>query len=376
MVRDSASITLVEHGSIDYDQLPQWILLDSGAVRVGVVSGEAAYQWGDIRAADRLSDGTLIALDRDAREIRAFDTDGTHLWTAGREGQGPGEFRFPWSMWVTVSDSIVVSDPGNARLAILSRTGEVVREVSLLRTDGAAVGHGPMGEAGVLLEVRSAEPTQLEGYKALIQTSTFRQAALSGELILELGTHELDRQYDVVGGAEGSFGLKLFASQSVFAGSPAGMWHSDSKSYEVRLITEDGRPIRVVRWEGPSRRISTADVDRLREVTLARFADQPDVLREVRAYFSDQPVAEAMASFESLTIDRAGRLWVQDYQRPDLPDENVGWLILSENGEEVLGRLLHTPTFELMSVGDGWVVGKSVDELGVEYLELRRLGRP
>src|SRR5690606_31253208 len=41
------------------------------------------------------SDGTLYVLDSGNHRIAAFDESGSLLWSAGSQGQGPGEFNRP-----------------------------------------------------------------------------------------------------------------------------------------------------------------------------------------------------------------------------------------------------------------------------------------
>ncbi len=376
VIEDSAGVVLVDHGPLEYEQLLLWQMAIDPLVRIGVVEGAPEYQWSEIFAAGRLTDGTIVGLDRDARQVRAFNPTGTHLWTAGQQGQGPGEFRFPWALWVLPNDSIVVSDPGNARVTFLSGSGDYVRDFPLRFPEGAAVAFGPTGDGGIVVAMRKPIMTELEGYSALIMQSHVEVRDASGALDQQLGTHEASRQYDIVGGPEGSFGLALFGASAVLAGSSRGVWHSLATSYEIRVLGSGGTPTRVVRWSGPDRTIAAADLQRLRRVVRDRIAGSPQRAAAVERYLADQPVADLMPAIEKLLVTESGQLWVQDYDRPDYPGADVGWLLLSDDGEQVLGRLSHKPDFTIMAVGSDWVLGTFIDELDVEYLDLRALSPP
>lgn len=68
-------------------------------------------QWfSSIRGMGRLSDGSVVAVDRTAAEVRIFDEAGRHLRSMGRHGEGPGEFADPFILWIAAGDTIWVGD--------------------------------------------------------------------------------------------------------------------------------------------------------------------------------------------------------------------------------------------------------------------------
>jgi len=71
-----------------------------------------------------LNDGTIVVLDRLAREIRLFSAAGEDVARYGREGEGPGEYVEPYAV-AGVGNNIAVWDR-NGRLTILDRSGRVV----------------------------------------------------------------------------------------------------------------------------------------------------------------------------------------------------------------------------------------------------------
>lgn len=96
-------------------------------LRIGALEGEGPDVFGQV--ADVAADGTgrIYVLDAQAAELRAFGPDGTHLWTAGGEGQGPGEFSGP--VGLTVRDGEVwVVDPRNQRYSVWDTAGTLVGE--------------------------------------------------------------------------------------------------------------------------------------------------------------------------------------------------------------------------------------------------------
>ena len=71
-------------------------------------------------------DNTLFALDRGANRVNAFATEsGAHLWSVGRRGGGPDEFRQLMSFGKGDSSTISVVDVGNARLSSVTLDGRI-----------------------------------------------------------------------------------------------------------------------------------------------------------------------------------------------------------------------------------------------------------
>src|SRR5690606_34586675 len=55
-------------------------------------SDDLAYEFGRIAGMALLPDGRVAVADGMANEVRVFDENGTHQFTFGRRGAGPGEF--------------------------------------------------------------------------------------------------------------------------------------------------------------------------------------------------------------------------------------------------------------------------------------------
>ena len=93
-------------------------------VRIGTLEGADEYIIGDPRSIAVGEGGTIYVLDRQVPVVRAYSPDGTHLFDAGREGGGPGEYERPDAMAVLPDGRIIVRDPGASRIAVFSPDGE------------------------------------------------------------------------------------------------------------------------------------------------------------------------------------------------------------------------------------------------------------
>lgn len=93
---------------------------------VFTLGGVEAPEWaafGDVRGVGYDQDGNLHILDGEARRVVVVAPDGTLLRTVGREGEGPGEFRFPSALAVLPDGSQAVFDPGHGGFQLFGPDG-------------------------------------------------------------------------------------------------------------------------------------------------------------------------------------------------------------------------------------------------------------
>jgi hypothetical protein len=92
-------------------------------VAIGEAVGEEAYLFGQPSAMVLDPTGHIHVLDRQAREVRTFASDGRHLRSFGGQGQGPGEFTSPDAMRILPDGRLVVRDQQGARFSIFDPDG-------------------------------------------------------------------------------------------------------------------------------------------------------------------------------------------------------------------------------------------------------------
>lgn len=84
--------------------------------------------------ATQLSDGTLLVMDGypgHEQALKAFSTTGSFLWSSGRQGGGPGEFRAVTWVGQCGPGSVFTWDGGNARLSVFDDRGKLARDARL-----------------------------------------------------------------------------------------------------------------------------------------------------------------------------------------------------------------------------------------------------
>lgn len=85
----------------------------------------AADEFGRIVSVVLDPDGKIFVAEGQAQEIRVFEPTGQFVRAFGRSGSGPGEFLALYSLAV-LGDTLLAMDSGNARISLLTRTGEPI----------------------------------------------------------------------------------------------------------------------------------------------------------------------------------------------------------------------------------------------------------
>jgi len=70
------------------------------------------------------ADGNVYILDGQAVEVRMFSHDGAYIRTFGREGEGPGEFRYPMGVVMLPDQRMAVYQSSPPRLMAFNRDGK------------------------------------------------------------------------------------------------------------------------------------------------------------------------------------------------------------------------------------------------------------
>jgi hypothetical protein len=83
---------------------------------IGVAEGDENYMFGKSVQVTADEKGAIYALDWDRKRIQKYDDQGKFLFSIGREGQGPGEFRNIWEMRFDGKGRICATDISNKRV--------------------------------------------------------------------------------------------------------------------------------------------------------------------------------------------------------------------------------------------------------------------
>lgn len=383
VVRDSAGVTIVE-SSPPYST---WSLDPTPVTRVGVVSGDPAYQLSDVAYAARLSDGGVVVVDGGSSEVRWYDSDGGFRSRAAGPGEGPGELLRVVGAALTPGDTLVLYDARNRRLSWFASDGTVSRLRRLALGPGSEIGLHPLQD-GRLLATEERHTLNLAGDEynpardsVLVLLAT--GANESVDTVMRLPGSEALTWVDYEGGTPvGTMQTTLPFGEVALAGGTADrIAVVGAGRDELALFDTGARLVRVARRSDVDplqvsssmrQQYVAAAVDRVRSTGLP--VGRVEAAAEERLTFL--PEERAVPAFDRLLTDAVGgQIWLRDYLPEWRSGEARSWTVYDLAGQ-VVGRLTTPAGFEVMQVGDGHIVGVERDEMGVEYVVVFPVQKP
>ena len=147
---------------------------------------------------------------------------------------------------------------------------------------------------------------------------------------------------------------------------------SPTDRYEIRAYTGDGSLARIVRREHNVPSPTQADLDLFRAAE--RPVGEPTQDQKWRAIALDAfPLPESFPAFSAIEVDLLGNLWVREYNLPGQEDRAL-WTVFDPEGL-VQGFVETPPDLVIYEIGEDYILGKVLDELRVEYVQLWPLNR-
>ena len=378
IVRDSTGVTIIDHGRVPWDVLPQLQLAPEPIVRIGEADGDDAYLFNRIADGTLRGDGSIAVLDG-SRTLRVFDRGGTMRWSVGRSGDGPGEFRAALRVEALPAadgapDTLVVWDVRHGRFSRFVEPAGLVGSTTLPSLASGALWLGQLAAGEALFESRTFERTTVGSREAVSSSSTILRIDTSWSVITELATYPQTMQYQEANDPNGAFSPAIMEAFMRFAPAGDAYWLADPARAEVQRLGLDGAR-QIVRWHMNARPVTSADVDALLEKWLATQKDEST--REfIRRYAAVHPRAARFPAFDTLLVASDGALWLRDFT-PEHEDDGVRrWTRFTPDGRAITTRLEHPASVRLLRVqGETEVLAVERDELDVERVVRYRLQR-
>ena len=366
--------------------------VDELLAEIGAIDGPPEYQFADLVAAVRLGNGDIVVADRGASELRSYDAGGTFRWRAGREGEGPGEFRRLDFLGRTAGDSLVTYDPMLLRLQIFGPGGQLSRtfRTELPRDIGSPGGSAPdrvVGVADGRLIVRFVELDD-EAVPGIARWIDYRLVAVdltdgsTTSLILVDGEEVELRVGDGGGYSEEPYAFGNMPEFGAAAGTVAVI---DTEAYQVRLVSPlDGAVEQIIRREVAPRAVTDAVFEAELEGIVrmvfpnpdAAPAEQVDGLRQMWRGFARAPLLPVL---RSVHVDARDNVWVAPFHLAgadpapfDVFAPDGTWLGTVALPMGMARAYIHYRS-PYMEIGEDYVLGVWTDELDVQYVRMYRL---
>lgn len=372
VVRDSAGIEIIENAAPLWREGMEWRLSDHPVLEIGVLEGASEYQFERIAGAARLSDGRIVVADGGANELRFYDSSGAYVLTAGRKGEGPGEFQNLGSLYLLTADSLLTYDWRLRRVSVFGADGRLARSMVLHGPgDGFPNLQGRFSNGSLLASLgRSFRPGDKGGVSR--DSALYLLFAPNGGAVDTLGWFPGPEYY--VKATESSVAVRSLA----FGRTPATLVRGDelyfgpADRFEVGLYSAAGKLTRLIRRQHSNLDVTPEDIERYKQEQLEQATD-PNWRRFQQEMLADMPFPKTMPAYSRMVVDEPGDLWVAEYRRPG--DDQPRWNVFDPDGR-MLGTVRTPPDFVIFQIGADFLLGSWRDELDVQHLRMYRLIKP
>ncbi len=347
-MRDSSGVQVVTN---DLTRLTRsCTVATEPSVSIGVEEGDEAYMLSQLGGAVRLSDGRIVLANRATDELRYFDASGKYLYTAGRKGEGPGEFREPFYLHVLPGDTVYAGDFRPFRFLVFGPDGKWVRTISL----------DPMeiNTPSTMNVLRDGRP--LLGITVLssdppgsfpLRMMSVRLYDRGGKVLDSLGRFPNGR-YGVA--KPNSLNYVTTPMFEAFAQVRARedrivAGHASKTELTVHGVTAGFPAERVIRWDPGSLEITPPEIAAERARVEASYSKMQPSQRQMfqQAIDADvgpeRPIANRFPAFGQLRIGRDDRIWIREYPRPTDTSNKHHWIAFGRDGR--FDCRLETPRF-------------------------------
>lgn len=371
---------------------PTWSLSDEPHVVIGGADEREGYLLHRVAAATRLGDGRIVVANGGSLELRYYDSEGSHLLSAGGEGEGPGELTPPLDHFTRLAgDSILVAswrsgfirfgpDGGYAssipyELPPRGRCWEF--EGNDLLPDGSLL----LRYSGISRFADTDEPCS--------RSSAVRPPVVFGRYMP--GTATGIDTIAVMPGFErtGSpYDLYAYAEDLVFGVAFDRLYLGDTGSDAILVMSFLGDTIGTVPVPFEPAPVPADAREKAFEDVTVTGLDPTSMEPRARTERTTFVYSDHYPRYARLVADPHDRVWVMAYpplRNPAFPhelthttvarrlDEGALWRVVDQDG--VIGELRTPPGFFLLEVGDDYVLGLHKDELQRESVRLYRLVR-
>jgi hypothetical protein len=282
-----------------------------------------------------LSNGGLVVTD--VNRLHFFDAKGKRIAIVGRDGDGPGEFRYIISICRARGDTLVVSDSRTSRLTVLDGKGAFIRNIP--QPNRASPPFDGCLSDGFVLQKLESTPN---GPRALVVT----KHRLDGSLVDTAGVFDF-----------GAFDMSTQREPQVVA---VGSSVYFAKGFGDLLgITGSGRTI--VRTADPLVEVSAEEREQGWAATIPRNTP-PDQVKQRMDRMRSMPADKHWPAHRRVYADADGRLWMQDFQRNFKAEH--GWTAFDPSGR-IVGRILipaQAARFEIVGFGKNQVMVARTDD--------------
>lgn len=375
-VVDSAGVRVVRNTAPSWGAGEAWLVEADPEWVLGELEGPAETRFFGITDVAWRSDAGITVSDAGSSEVRAFGPDGTHLWTQGGEGDGPGEYRSLSTLLPLPGDSVAVYDSRARRVSVVGPDGEFARSVIPEPREGHTMAAPRVAVASRLWV--SAGGARFDGDSPPSGTTappvSFFFARPDGAVldsILSLPTAARLIQQNERGV---SIWTVPFSVGAPMAGGGGRLVTADPSAPVWTARDSAGRVVQRVSFPSEARRLEDGDWAADLEVAV-EGEDDPERIRAVTEAYEAMDRPGEWPILDEVILDGDGNVWIEAFQARVDQGEPSRWWVFTGDGR-LLGRVSLPAGLEVQAISRDRIVGVATDELGVERIQLHRIRRP
>lgn len=375
-VRDSAGVVIAESQAPAWEEGEGWTVGAEPTFVIGTIDGADEYLFQSVRSVHRLADGGVIFGEAGDGTVRRYDADGSHLWTVGGEGEGPGEFQCLRGL-VMEEESVLAWQCNPVAASVrYSLEGEVL-EILPTRGSVRASVEGAFSNGDLYLIGRDGPPTEIDDRIVRVDRAHLRVDEEREVDTLAVLPYQLEMTFPVVDES----GDMLLSPENVRRLHRDTIYTGFNERYEVRIYDGDGHLHRIVRRAFEPEPVDMGWVndviDEAIELELQDVED-PTQRRAFRMLIAGARrllvFPDFMPTYSEIRVAKDGHLWVltdndhfvEEFDL-DPPPAAGHWDVFTQQGRW-LGEVVTPPGFDIHEIGDDYLLGVVTNELDVQFV--------
>lgn len=367
VVRDSAGIIIVTNAHPSWAPDSGWTIEPAPSVVFGREKVDSGTGLLFPIGAVRLEDGRVVVGDRGSSNLKVFSADGTFERTIGREGDGPGEFKYLARLKACNADSVFADDIAHRFFSVIAPDGSVARTFVLETAEaGRPAFEYACNRRGDILASGwgATETTREEPYRPEVPVTI---AGADGKVRVFLGTFpgtEMTPEFRGATPRRMGRWLRLAMSRNV-------AWIAPGEDSRLLAFTREGALRLIVRTIGVDHPVTKADLDWHRKLSLDSARAEGRLSRVSKQLDAMIP-PKTLPAVVALLADTGDYLWVLRY--PIAGQAQGGWDIYQPDGV-LLGTIVMPPGLFPVEIGHDYVLGIATGDDGSRWIQLHRLHR-
>lgn len=361
--RDSAGVTIAENeltavsASCTLDSVP--------AVRIGGADDSDDQYLYRVMGESRLTDGRIAVVNQGTQEVRWYDSTGTLVGRAGREGKGPGEFQEAFLMFRTPGDTLWVGDYPTWQWHLFGPDMTFARTVVMKPPEINSPDLVAILDDGQQIFGNSGFSRRASWAMDSVALRRYGPGGALRDTVLTVPTGRIGQMVD----EPSSIWMRpWFESSAQVEGRGDRLAVATWNEPELMIYQVGSRvvPTLVIRWTTGDRTVTDASVTAAREKLTNQY---PNLSPDMKARMIDpmidpkRPVAERYPAVTGIVMGQDGRIWVRGYAPPEATTRE--WIAFSAEGRAVCHAQFPEVDY-VYEIGRDYLLTHEIDSLGVE----------